>query len=167
VLRFQYSYDRFNGVCHHTVHSPILAHLFITMGIPYSTQINAAFDQVTPLVSAGFVVLQTTKNIAILLAYIQIVTAVLLSLILFALLGLLFTMNPDLEKERQQLVTPVMHWLASWVFTYGRAANWLFKGFVVVSIAGFGLFLWQGSAVGASVPKSDEGGSDETPEEAT
>jgi hypothetical protein len=135
------------------------------MGVPYSTQIDAAFDQVTPLVSTGFNVLQTTKNIAILLTYIQILTVVLLSLILFALLGLLFTMNPDLEKERQQLVTPVMRWLASWVFMYGRAAKWLLKG--VVSIAGFGLFIWQGSAVGASVPKSDEGGSDETPEEAT
>jgi hypothetical protein len=153
-------------VWHHTVHNSILAQLFITMGVPYSTQIDAAFDQVTPLVSTGFDVLQTTKNIAILLAYIQILTVVLLSLILFALLGLLFTMNPDLEKERQQLVTPVMRWLASWVFMYGRAAKWLLKGFVV-SIAGFGLFLWQGSAVGASVPKSDEGGSDETPEEAT
>jgi hypothetical protein len=142
------------------------------MGIPYSKEINAAFEEVTPFVAAGFDVLKTTKNIAILLACIQVLTAVLLSLILFALLGLLFTINPDLEKERQQLVTPVMHWLASWVFTYGRAASWSLKVFVVVSIAGFGLFLWESSVAGVSVPKPDEEGldeegSDETPEEAS
>jgi len=78
------------------------------MGIPYSRQIHTAFDQVTPLVAQGFQVLETTKNIAILLALIQVLTVVLLALILTALLGLLVTMNPDLANKRQAFVTPTM-----------------------------------------------------------
>ncbi|PNS13795.1 hypothetical protein CAC42_3288 [Sphaceloma murrayae] len=82
------------------------------MGIPYSRQINAAFDQVTPLVAAGFQVLQTTKNISILLAAIQVLTVLLLALIQATLLMLLITVNPDLEQERTRMVTPVMKWVA-------------------------------------------------------
>ena len=82
------------------------------MGLPYSKQIHAAFDQVTPLVAAGFQVLQTTKNISILLAVIQVLTVIFLAMILTAMLGLLITMNPDMERERQELVTPIMKWLA-------------------------------------------------------
>lgn len=137
------------------------------MGIPYSREINSAFDQVTPLVAAGFEVLQTTKNIAILLACIQVFTTILLIMILLALLGVLCTMNPDLEREKDELVTPVVQWLSSWVFTYGRTANWLLRvGFVVV-VTWVGWFLWQGSVAGASVPKSDEGegGSETAPDD--
>ncbi|KAF2719975.1 hypothetical protein K431DRAFT_104347 [Polychaeton citri CBS 116435] len=82
------------------------------MGIPYSREINAAFEQVTPLVAAGFEVLQTTRNISILLAVIQVLTVVLLGLILLALVLLLITLNPELEKERAELVTPVIRRLA-------------------------------------------------------
>jgi lysylphosphatidylglycerol synthetase-like protein (DUF2156 family) len=78
------------------------------MGIPYSRQINTAFDQVTPLVAQGFQVLETTKNIAILLAWIEVLTVVLLALILIALLALLVTMNPDLANEREAFVTPTL-----------------------------------------------------------
>lgn len=85
------------------------------MGIPYSRQIHAAFDQVTPLVAAGFEVLQTTKNISILLAAIQVITVVILALILLAMLGLLITVNPDLHAERTAIVTPVVRWCACWV----------------------------------------------------
>jgi hypothetical protein len=85
------------------------------MGVPYSKEINAALDQVAPLVAAGFVVLRTTKNISILLAAIQILTVILLGLILAALVAILFTVNPDLAKERQAIVTPVMKWLARWI----------------------------------------------------
>lgn len=85
------------------------------MGIPYSKQINAAFDQVTPLVAAGFEVLETTKNISILLAAIQVLTVVFLAFILLALIGLLFTLNPDLHAERDELVTPAMRWLGGWI----------------------------------------------------
>jgi hypothetical protein len=67
------------------------------MGIPYSREINAAFEQVTPLVAAGFKVLKTTRNISILLAVIQVLTVFFLFLILLALLLLLYCVNPDLE----------------------------------------------------------------------
>jgi hypothetical protein len=80
------------------------------MGIPYSKQINAAFDEVTPLVLAGFEVIQTTKNIAILLAVIQVLTVIILSIVLLVLLALLVTVNPDLKAERQAIVTPLVRW---------------------------------------------------------
>jgi hypothetical protein len=67
------------------------------MGIPYSRQINAAFEQVTPLVAAGFKVLRTTRDISILLAIIQVLTVLLLGLILCGLVALLYCVNPDLE----------------------------------------------------------------------
>ncbi|KAH8821262.1 hypothetical protein F5884DRAFT_767184 [Xylogone sp. PMI_703] len=89
------------------------------MGIPYSKQINLAFDQVTPLVAHGFQVLKTTRNITFLLAAIQVLTAVCLGLILVALLGLLITVSPDLEDERRALVTPVVKWLAAIVLEHG------------------------------------------------
>lgn len=104
------------------------------MGIPYSKQINLAFDQVTPLVEAGFKVLQTTKNITFLLAAIQILTAVFLGLILVALIGLIIATSPDLEYERQKLVTPVVKWIVGWVLV--REGKWLWWGFWAV-IVGF------------------------------
>jgi hypothetical protein len=67
------------------------------MGLPYSRQINAAFEQVTPLVAAGFKVLRTTRDISIILAVIQVLTVVLLFAILVALVGLMYCVNPDLE----------------------------------------------------------------------
>jgi hypothetical protein len=67
------------------------------MGIPYSRQINAAFEQVTPLVAAGFKVLRTTRDISILLAIIQVLTVILLFFILLALIAVLYCVNPDLE----------------------------------------------------------------------
>jgi hypothetical protein len=67
------------------------------MGIPYSRQINAAFEQVTPLVAAGYKVLRTTRDISILLAIIQVLTVLLLFLILLGLVALLYCVNPDLE----------------------------------------------------------------------
>lgn len=67
------------------------------MGIPYSREINAAFEQVTPLVAAGYQVLRTTKNISILLAVIQVLTVVLLFLVWIALIALMYCVNPDLE----------------------------------------------------------------------
>ena len=124
------------------------------MGIPYSREINAAFDQVTPLVGAGFEVLKTTKNIAILLAVIQVLTALLLALILIALLALTFTLNPDLEKERVELVTPFMRWLSSWVYQYGTLVSWVLRVFLVLALAGLGAFFWQGSLSGYVLPRS-------------
>lgn len=67
------------------------------MGIPYSREINAAFEQVTPLVAAGFQVLKTTRNISILLAIIQVLTVLLLGLILGVLVALVYVLDPGLE----------------------------------------------------------------------
>lgn len=67
------------------------------MGIPYSRQINAAFEQVTPLVAAGYAVLRTTRDISILLAVIQVLTVVLLALILVVLGMVLVCVDQDLE----------------------------------------------------------------------
>jgi hypothetical protein len=101
------------------------------MGIPYSKEISKAFEelnkaygQVTPLIEAAYEVLETTKNISLLLAGIQVLTVVLLALILLAMVGLLITMNPDLDKERRELVTPAIQWVAGWA-TVGMGAGWL------------------------------------------
>lgn len=131
------------------------------MGIPYSKEVHEAFEQVTPLVAAGFDVLQTTKNIAILLALIQVFTSVLLTLTFLAILGLAYSVNPDLEEERQALVTPVLRWLASWVLTYGRLAYWCLRVFLVLLTASLGIFLWQGSRSGYAVPGFSANGRDD------
>ncbi|KAI9151272.1 hypothetical protein HJFPF1_08471 [Paramyrothecium foliicola] len=124
------------------------------MGIPYSKEVHGAFEQVTPLVAAGFDVLKTTKNIAVLLAVIQVLIGVLLTFVLFAILAVAYSINPDLEKERQELVTPLLRWLASWILTYGTLAYWCLKVFIVLSTASLGIFLWQGSRSGYSIPRS-------------
>ncbi|KAK5113390.1 hypothetical protein LTR62_003490 [Meristemomyces frigidus] len=77
---------------------------------PFTKQINQAFDSVTPLVAAGFELLQTTKNIAILLLVIQILTVLILSSTLIVLLAVLISINPDLDEERKQVVTPLVKW---------------------------------------------------------
>lgn len=99
------------------------------MRLPYSKQINAAFDQVTPLVAAGYEVLQTTKNISILLAAIQVLTVLLLGLILLTLLALLISINPDLDRERQTLITPALKNITAaveWLQQFSRALRIVF-----------------------------------------
>ena len=100
------------------------------MGIPYSREINTAFvelnkayGQVTPLVAAAYEVLETSKNITLLVAGIQILNTILLSMILMCMLGLLITMNPDLDNERKELITPVMLWIAGWAGLAKRIAG--------------------------------------------
>jgi hypothetical protein len=112
------------------------------MGVPYSRQIHAAFDQVTPLVASGYEVLQTTKNVAILLAIIQVCTVLSLLLILIALIGLLFTVNPDLETERHVLVTPAMKWLAGWITEASEKRNGFIAALLLVlAIVGFSVWV--------------------------
>ncbi|KAI6909812.1 hypothetical protein D0869_08399 [Hortaea werneckii] len=96
------------------------------MGIPYSKEINQAFDQVAPLVAATLDVLQTSKNITYLLAAVQVLNAVLLLVAVVSLLGLLITVNPDLAEERRALVTPVVKHLASWVMP-GSEGRWYLR----------------------------------------
>ena len=85
------------------------------MGIPYSKQINAAFESVTPLVAAAYETLSTVKDISLLLLALEICSTIFLAIILVGIIALLFTVNPDLEKERKALVTPAMKWIASWM----------------------------------------------------
>lgn len=96
------------------------------MGIPYSREISAAFDQVTPLVAQGFEVLETTKNISLFVAGLQVCATLILACILAMLVALSFIVNPDLEKERQALVTPVMKWFASWMMQ--GSTGWIRSG---------------------------------------
>lgn len=112
------------------------------MGIPYSKQINYAFDQVTPLVACAFRVLETSRDIAILIALIQALTGLLLVSILLAMLALLITVNPDLESERQAIVTPAMKWLAAWVM-HPKDRKWLEIALLVV-LGGLVLGTWAG-----------------------
>jgi hypothetical protein len=103
-----------------------------TMGIPYSKQINEAFDQVTPLVAEGFKVLETTKNISILLAVVQVLNTFLLFLILGTLIALLITTSPDLEQERRILITPVLRWFTTWLTDDSSRQYLGFAIFVVI-----------------------------------
>ncbi|KAG9506360.1 hypothetical protein J7337_003343 [Fusarium musae] len=132
------------------------------MGMPYSKQVHAAFDQVTPLVAAGFEVLRTTKNIAVFLAFLQVFITLILTLTLFAILAVIYSVNPDLEEERRALVTPCMQWIASWVLEYGALTAWILKVVVVLSTAGLGIFLWQGSTTEV-IPEVE--GEDDAPED--
>jgi hypothetical protein len=138
------------------------------MGIPYSKQINLAFDQVTPLVAHGFKVLQTTRNITYLLAAIQVLTAVFLGLILIATFGLIITVSPDLEHERQVLVTPVVKWIAGTVMDYGwavRAGVWIVIVGSVAGAAGGVYVTWE---VSESVDvEVDDPGGEGKPEDGT
>ncbi|KAF4448163.1 hypothetical protein F53441_8398 [Fusarium austroafricanum] len=132
------------------------------MGMPYSKEVHAAFDQVTPLVAAGFEVLRTTKNIAVLLAFIQVFVAITLTLTLFAILAVIYSINPDLEEERRALVTPCMQWIASWIIEYGALIFWLLKVFIVLSTAGLGVFFWESSTAAYVVEEIEV--DDESPE---
>jgi len=139
------------------------------MGLPYSKEIHSAFDQVTPLVAAGFEVVKTTKNIAILLAFLQVYITIILTLNLGALLALLICVNPDLEEERGTIVTPVLKWLARllmrWVMGwagYGWLVVGLLKIGIVLGTAGTGVLVWRGGLVGTRVPgEGDELGEGE------
>lgn len=137
----------YTGVRRHLLYKhPLKSHTrfhIATMGIPYSREINQAFEQVTPLVAAGFEVLETTKNIALALFFIQVYTATTLTLVLLALLGLLFTLNPDLEHERKVLVTPAMKWIASWSLTKHGAPKSVAAALVFLfALGGFGFLGW-------------------------
>ncbi|KAK4545622.1 hypothetical protein LTR36_002575 [Oleoguttula mirabilis] len=116
------------------------------MGIPYSKEINAAFDEVSPLVSATLDIVQTTKNISYLLAGIQVITAILQFATVLCLIGLLITLNPDLVKERTALITPALQYMASWVMP-GSEGRWYFKVFgwmlAAAWMGGCAVLAWQ------------------------
>lgn len=138
------------------------------MGIPYSKQINAAFDEVTPLVAAGFEVLQTTKNIAVLLLAIQIVTVILLAMMFMMLAALLVTVNPDLKAERQAIVTPVVKWFAHlFLGVQNHSQSMMFAGLIVLlgiaigAVAGVYLTSRDFQRIAAEETASGDGESDQ------
>jgi hypothetical protein len=113
------------------------------MGIPYSKEINKAFvelnnayGQVTPLVAAAYEVLETTKNISLMVAGIQVLNSFLLTLILVCMVGLLITTNPDLENERKQLVTPALVWIAAWTAIGKKVLSTIIMLLVIIAIGG-------------------------------
>lgn len=69
------------------------------------------FKELKPLVNATFEASQTISRTAPILAWTQGLMIVLLAAIFVALFGLLVTLNPDLEVERQQLITPAVRFL--------------------------------------------------------
>lgn len=102
-----------------------------------------SFDQVTPLVAAGFEVLETTKNVSLLLAAIQVLTVVFLALILLVLICIACILNPDLDRERRDLVTPLLKWTSSWGYLFSSMlSSMLFRvlagGIFVVATASLG-----------------------------
>jgi hypothetical protein len=105
------------------------------MGLPYSREINQAFDQVSPLVIVAYEVLESTKKISILLAIIQVLTVLLLTLLLLVGLGILISINPQLEHERDVLVTPAVRRLCGWAIRLIRALTFL-MGFLYGLLAG-------------------------------
>ena len=114
------------------------------MGIPYSREINKAFGelnkaygQVTPLIEAAYEVLETTKNISLLVAAVQVINGILLFFVLLTMFGLLITMNPDMTKERDELVTPVLRWVGRWAFVAKTAV----VSFAVLFISALILYL--------------------------
>ncbi|ATZ56698.1 hypothetical protein BCIN_13g05330 [Botrytis cinerea B05.10] len=150
------------------------------MGIPYSKQIHSAFDQsqimmrrlqteVTPLVAAGyplvasgFEVLKTTKNIAILLAVVQVYTALMLTVIFGVGCMLLVTTNPDLEDERRRMISPTVRAGVEWIEKWGGWVEWSVKFGIVCGVAGMGVGVWKGERAGEMESKMVVEGENET-----
>jgi hypothetical protein len=77
-------------------------------------------------------------------------TALFLGLILITLLALIITVSPDLEDERQTMVTPVLKWLVgslgwlkvgAWIVVLGAGLGaiggwWVTREGVVVEVEG-------------------------------
>lgn len=121
------------------------------MGIPYSKEIHSAFDEVTPLVAAGFKVLRTSRNITILLAVIQLFNFFLLALSVVILGGILISVSPGLEEERRTLVTPAVRWVLNWLIdlTWLRLA---LGAIVIGTVVG----VWAGWYVTQDMPGFDD-----------
>ena len=115
------------------------------MGIPYSKEIDAAFNQVSPLVAQALDALHVTQYITYILATIQVITAILQLVTVLALFALLITINPDLSTERTELVTPILRYLASWMMPGSESRWWLSvlgRMFAVLWLCGCGVAAW-------------------------
>ncbi|KAK9770180.1 hypothetical protein SCAR479_13145 [Seiridium cardinale] len=81
------------------------------------------FKELKPLMNATFEASESINRTAPILACTQILMIVLLGAIFFALFGLLVTINPDLDDERQRYITPAVRFLLSQGALYGRIAG--------------------------------------------
>lgn len=103
------------------------------MGVPYSKEVDIVLSSVQDL-------LGTVNYVAITLVILHITIVFLLILLLTAVIALIFTMDPNLSKEREALVTPSMKWLATrllWLQVRLRLACWLLALLAVIALAGF------------------------------
>lgn len=80
------------------------------------------FKELKPLMNATFEASQSINRTAPILAWTQALMIVLLSAIFLALFGLLVTLNPDLETERRQFITPAVRYVLNKVIAYGCIA---------------------------------------------
>lgn len=75
------------------------------MGIPYSHQIQKASEHIDAIVPIVKIALWT-------LTFVSISLLILIGALLLAVIALLITVNPNLERERKALVTPILRgWL--------------------------------------------------------
>jgi hypothetical protein len=75
------------------------------MGVPYSHEIQKASEHIDAIMPTVKIALWT-------LTFVSIALLILIGVLLLAVIGLLITVNPDLERERRALVTPVLRgWL--------------------------------------------------------
>jgi hypothetical protein len=96
------------------------------------------FKELKPLMNATFEASQSINRTAPILACTQVLMIVLLTAIFCALFGLLITLNPDLEAERQQVVTPAVRFLVRQAVTLGSSA-WKIVGIPAgIVLTGFG-----------------------------
>lgn len=61
------------------------------------------------------------------------------------MIGLLFTLNPDLEQERKLLVTPVMKWIAGFSMTasgHRKSIASAMVSFFILAGAGFWFYVY-------------------------
>lgn len=66
------------------------------------------FKELKPLMNSTMEASAAINRTAPILAWTQVLMIVLLTGIFLALFGLLVTLNPDLEAERQELITPAV-----------------------------------------------------------
>ncbi|KAI9645112.1 hypothetical protein NHQ30_005846 [Ciborinia camelliae] len=151
------------------------------MGLPYSKQIHAAFTQsqttmrrlqteVTPLVAAGypliasgFAVLKTTKNIAVVIAIVQVFTALMLCLQTLVLVAILVCVDTDLREEREKWVSAPLRDLLLWAERWWGVGCWVARLGVLGGVAGGGVWVWRrgGGERGERVGFEDDGGENE------
>jgi hypothetical protein len=81
------------------------------------------FKELKPLMNATFEASQSINRTAPILAWTQSLMILLLAAIFATLFGLLVALNPDMEAERRQYVTPATRFLLGQAVTRGAAVG--------------------------------------------